>query len=117
MTKPRRNRKPSATQPTEVHPRQRLSFGAGQRNELLRSQVKEMLERVVDGCHLSFATIADLLQVSRQRISQLAKEMGIQGRIKQQVRGSSGRLRWMRQGRLRGRRRSFAGKEGERQDV
>lgn len=89
--------------PRPVHPNQRLSPGQSRRNERRREQVRELVEQHVNqatNLPLTFAEIADLLGISRERVRQLAKEeLGVGGRD--------------RRGRLVGKRRWFGKKTGK----
>ena len=87
----------------EVHPNQRLSPGQARKNLSRREQVRELVEQHVNAATslpLTFAEIADLLGISRERVRQLAKEeLGVGGRD--------------RRGRLVGKRRWFGKKARE----
>lgn len=94
-----------------VHPNQRLSLGRGQRDEELRRRLQALLAEYDPDTlppnpgpprPMSLAAIADLLGISRQRVSVLAKREGVQAMVME-----GGRKK------LRGKRRCFEPEGGE----
>jgi len=111
MTKPAKPAKPTppVRPPSHcpVHPNQRLARGHARRNPDRRRQVADLVMQVDEqtGLPLTFAAIADQLGISRERVRQLAwEEEGVRGKVK-----SKGMVL------LRGRRRYFPPKKGEKQ--
>jgi hypothetical protein len=63
-----------------------------ERDLSLRAAIREMLEdEYPEGGHPTFAAVGELLGLSKQRVWELAKEMGIGGRVRGRLRG---RRRW-----------------------
>ena len=97
-----------------IHPNQRLSPGRGQRDQELRRRLRRLLEQYDPATlppnpgpprPLSLAAIADRLNISRQRVSVLARREGVRGISEEK--GEDGRRK------LRGKRRRFEPEEDE----
>jgi hypothetical protein len=107
------------------HPNLHLARGTGQRNERRRQQVRELVSQTdaETGLPLTFAAIADLLGISRERVRQLAwEEAGVRGKIRwkaeegqegRQGKGQGEEMGGREMVMLRGQRRYFKKEEGK----